>query len=385
MTHEPQIQILPYKHRSRFFWVLVIIFLVTLPSLIFYTTGYRLSFENEETSIVTTGGMYVTTDNLEVDVYLDEEQVERPRLFRSAYYIQNINAGQHRIVVQSPDYHTWVKDLPVDSRVVIEASAFNMPVQSQLRPITLYETATGTAVYFEEDITDRVFAEATSTEPFYFSTSTATTSFQINEEFVFVESLFGTTSSSSKSVFGRLLDEVGKFGFATATPEVATTTSTTTEEKTLRGDMELIDTDGELYARWLGSEAAIPYYFCVTNTPLASTSVRYGEHVAQAIEQAEGSTSTPLILDSNRICRTQIKLDHLRQDVFYYNFFPNSSDLVLMQLQDGIYVTEIDDRAWQNTQLLYAGTDIQTVVENDVIYIRDGEHYFQIATEIESN
>ena len=108
MTNEPQIQILPPKHRSIFFWILVVIFLITLPSLIFYTTGYRLSFENEETSIVTTGGMYVTTDNLEVDVYLNNEQVERPRLFRSAYYIQNITADQHRIVVQSPGYQTWV-------------------------------------------------------------------------------------------------------------------------------------------------------------------------------------------------------------------------------------------------------------------------------------
>lgn len=384
MTTEPQINILPYKHRSRFFWVLVVIFLITLPSLIFYTTGYRLSFENEETTIVTTGGMYVTTDNLNVDVYLDEEQVERPRLFRSAYYIQNITADQHRIVVQSPEYQTWVKVLPVDSRVVTEASAFNVPTQPQLRPITLYKTATGTAVYFDTTITDKVFAMATSTELFLYSSSSATSTYQINEEFLFVESLFGTTSPATMSVFGKLLDEVGKFGFATSSEEEATT-STTTVEKTLRGDMELFDANGELYARWLGARTVIPYYFCVTKSSPASTSARYGEHVAVAIEAARVSTTTPLLIDNNRFCRTQVKLDRLRQDVFYYHFFPNSSDLVLMQLQDGIYVTEIDDRAWQNTQLLYPGTDIHTVVKNDVIYIKDGEYYFQIATQIESN
>jgi len=384
MTNEPQIQILPPKHRSIFFWILVVIFLITLPSLIFYTTGYRLSFENEETSIVTTGGMYVTTDNLEVDVYLNNEQVERPRLFRSAYYIQNITADQHRIVVQSPGYQTWVKVLPVDSRVVTEASAFNLPEQPQLRPITLYETATGTAVYFSKEITDKVFSQATSTQPFHYSTSTATTTLQVNSEFLFVESLFGTTSTSTQSVFSRLLEEVGKFGFATTTPVVASS-STTTVERTLRGDMELLDDEGELYAKWLGSSAAIPYYFCVASSSVASTSQRYGEHVAEAVEIARQSTTTPLLIDNNRVCRTQVKLNRLRQDVFYYHFFPNSSDLVLMQLQDGIYVTEIDDRAWQNTQLLYPGTDIKTIVENDVIYIKDGEYYFQIATQIETN
>ena len=168
MNNEPQIQILPYKHRSRFFWLLVVVFVIALPSLIFYTTGYRLSFENEETSIVTTGGMYVTTDNLEVDVYLDEEQVERPRLFRSAYYIQNIASDLHRIVVQSPGYQTWVKVLPVDPRVVTEVSAFNLPVQPQLRPITLYETATGTYLYFTQKITDKAFDVATITYPFFY-------------------------------------------------------------------------------------------------------------------------------------------------------------------------------------------------------------------------
>jgi hypothetical protein len=259
-----------------------------------------------------------------------------------------------------------------------------VPEIAQLRPITLYETATGTAVYFSNTIIDKIFSQASSTEAFHYSTSTATTTLQVNSEFLFVESLFGTTSTSTQSVFSRLLEEVGKFGFATTTPK-ETASSTEVVEKTIRGDMELLDEDGELYARWLGSTASIPYYFCITNSSLASTSYRYGEHVAAAIEAAQQSTSTPLLVDNNRVCRTQVKLNRLRQDVFYYDFFPNSSDLVLMKLQNGIYVTEIDDRAWQNTQLLYPGVDMQIIVENGVIYIQDGEHYFQIATEIETN
>ena len=102
-----------------------------------------------------------------------------------------------------------------------------------------------------------------------------------------------------------------------------------------------------------------------------------------AIEEQLNSTTTPLIVTDNRVCRTQIKLDRLRQDVFYYDFFPNSSDLVLLHLEDGIYVTEIDDRAWQNSQLLYPGTDLKVVVENDVIYLEDNGVYYEIITEIE--
>ena len=114
MENEPQIKLLPYKRRRSFFFVLLLIFIIALPTFIFYTSGYRLNFGDEETTIVTTGGIYITNDNLEVDVYLDDEQVEKPRLFRSAYYIQNIENGLHRVVVQKPGLHAWVKILPVD-------------------------------------------------------------------------------------------------------------------------------------------------------------------------------------------------------------------------------------------------------------------------------
>lgn len=384
MLKEPQIGHLSYERRQRFFLLLVAVFLVALPALIFYTTGYRLSFENEETSIVTTGGVYITTDNLEVDVYLDDEQVERPRLFRSAYYIQNIAAGQHRIVVQRPDLQTWVKELPVDPYIVTETSAFNMPVIPHLRPITRYMTATGTQVYLGVPEGTELFPKATTTVPFAVTSKITTTRFQPNEEYVFVKSLFSTTSTSTRSVFERILNEVERFRFATTTDPLLSEVATDTEPVIERGGISLIDRDGELYAVWGGSLSSIPYYFCVNESMgTSSTALRYGEHVALAVEKMKRSTTTPIIEDGNRLCRSEIKLDRLRQDVYYYNFFPNSSDLVLMQLEDGIYAAEIDDRSWQNVQLLYPGEDLGVVVENNVIYIREGDYYFELVTEIE--
>lgn len=381
---------LSYKNRQRFFWLLVLVFLIALPSLIFYTTGYRISFEDDETTIVTTGGIYVTTDNLEVDVYLDEEQVERPRLFRSAYYIQNIEAGQHRVVVQSPGLHTWVKELPVDSHIVIEAAAFNMPVVPQVRPITEYVTATGTPVVFASPTVSGATStalqpwleHASVTVPYFFATSSATSTFEQNEEFIYVESLFSTTSTSTRSVFERILDEVERFRFATTSPMNASNTMNEVE-MVERGDTRIIQRNNELYAVWTGSNNAIPYYYCVTDASATTTARRYGEHVAEAIERIRRSSTTDLIIAENRICRPEIKLDRLRQDVYFSDFFPNSSDLILLQLEDGLYVTEIDDRAWQNTQRLYPGTDFRTVVENDVIYIEDGGRFFEVVPEIE--
>ena len=105
---------------------------------------------------------------------------------------------------------------------------------------------------------------------------------------------------------------------------------------------------------------------------------------AQIIEQLNSST-TPLLTDDERLCRSQIKLDRKWQNVYYYDFFPLSTDLVIMQLDDGLYVTEIDDRAWQNTQLVYPGDDFEVVVENNSIFISEGEYYFELITQIETN
>lgn len=383
MPTEPQIEILSVKKRKAFFVLLVVVFVLLLPAMIFYTTGYRLDFTNDEQTVVTTGGMYVTAEADEVDVYLDTTLVNnRLRIFRSAYYIQDISAGQHRVVVQRPDLVTWVKELPIDPHIVIEASAFNMPVVPHVRPITEYVTTTGEAIYLGVASTSEMFVKATSTTPVIFSERLSPATLTINQEYDYVVSLFATTSSSTRSVFESFLDEVDRFRFATTTSLVPVASNTVSYVE--RGDMRIAERETDLYAVWLGSVDRIPYYFCVTEgTASSSIAARYGEHVAVQIEELKTSTTTPLIVDGNRVCRPEIKLNRLRQDVYFYDFFPNTSHLVLLQLEDGLYVTEIDDRAWQNVQLLYPGRDLQVVVENNTIYVHDGEYYFEVITQIE--
>lgn len=384
MPQEPQITGMSKRRRNFFFWALVLVFVVMLPTMIFYTTGYRITFDNDgETMVTTTGGMYITTPNLEVDVYLDEEQIERPRLFRNAYYIQNIEAGQHRIVVQAPEVHTWVKELPVDARIVIEAAAFNLPTTPQLRPITEFQTEDGESVYQSGVVTLPVFTNATATEPFIIATSTfAAADYAENPEYEFVASLFSSSTATTTSVFRQFMRDMDRFRFIS--PDELATTSTTTREIIERNDVELISRGLELYAVWQGEQDAIPFYFCVTSNSASTTSARYGQHVADAVFAVPTATTSPTFVIEDRICRSEIKLDRLRQDVYMFDFFPNSSDLVLLHLEDGLYVSEIDDRAWQNTQPLYLGEDLRVVVENDVIYIEEDGNFFEILTEIET-
>jgi len=387
MPQEPQISGMSARRRAIFFWGLVLVFVLALPAMIFYTTGYRLSFADDaETMVVTTGGVYISTQSTDVEVYLDEEQIERPRLFRSAYYVQNIDAGLRRVVVQGPGVQTWVKEIPVDSRIVTEAAAFNLPLLPRLRPITEFQTEAGAAVFFSSSTPNRLFANATSTQDFIVATTSRTTGYIANPEHEFVVSLFGTSTATTASIFADFIRDMDRFRFM-APGEAVPTTSTTTPDIIERSNLRIVPRGLELYAIWQGQPQDVPYYFCVSSSTLASTSERYGQHVADAVFAQLGTTTatSTLVTVDDRVCRTEIKLDRLRQDVFLYDFLPGSSDLVLLQLEDGLYVTEIDDRSWQNTQLLYPGTNFRTFIENGLIYIEQGDEYFEIIPEIEAN
>lgn len=378
MPIEPEIKSLSYKSRQSFFLVLVVVFVLSLPAFIFYTSGYRLSFDNEETSIVTTGGIYITADNLGVDVYLDEEKVDKPRLFRSAYYIQNIENGLHRLVVQGPGLQTWVKVVPVDSYIVTEAAAFNMPELPYIRPIASRLNASGQGVYIVEgSTTTPLFSKATTTGSFVVVNRALPSSLRVNSEYEYVVDLFATSTATSNSVLNRLGEEIEKLAIAPAT-----TTATTAITYIEQGDMRLVPRGDDLFARFIGDGPATPHYFCSSEHASSTIAFRLGMHVMLQMEEQRLSTTTPLHIENNRLCRTEVRLDRKWQKIKYYEFFPRSRDLVVLQLEDGLYVTEIDDRAWQNTQLIYPGDDFRTVVTDTNIYIEEDGRYFELLTEI---
>ena len=380
MEMEPEIRGLSHGKRHVFFLFLLVVFLVSLPVFIFYTSGYRLSFDNEVgTSIVTTGGIYITADNLDVDVYLDDERVARPRLFRSAYYIQNIENGLHRLVVQKPGLHAWVKLLPVDSYIVTEASAFNMPVLPYIRPIAPYTNANGAGVYIANATTSDYFPKATTTGNFIINGKANPFALSSNDEYEYIAQLFASSSASSTSIISRLETEIERFRFSTTSADGRTAT-TAAMIYVEQGNMRLVPRGDELFARWIGSGGSTPYYFCTPEAASSTIALRLGKHFAAQVEEQRLSTTSPLHTENNRICRTEIRLDRKWQKIKYYEFFPNSSDLVVMQLEDGLYVTEIDDRAWQNTQLVYPGNNFETLVTDTNIYIKEDGRYFELLT-----
>ena len=68
----------------------------------------------------------------------------------------------------------------------------------------------------------------------------------------------------------------------------------------------------------------------------------------------------------------------------WFDYFPDSTDLILMHLEDGLYVVEVDDRAWQNTQPLYLGSNLEVIQDGGRIFVHDGTFYLEVFTELSS-
>ncbi|MBX2867007.1 hypothetical protein KTR10_03565 [Candidatus Kaiserbacteria bacterium] len=353
-------QPLSIKKRKIVFTLLVLLFIIVLPFLYLYATGYKLNLDATDT-FVSTGGIYVAADRTGAEIYIDDELVRETRAFRRAFYAQGLETGTHKVHVQKPESHTWVKELPVYPHVVTEAQAFNMPLVPQVRVISAHRTAAGETVLPEEPI-----AHASTTNEYVLEDSLSPTVLLDDTEHQTLVQVFD--DEAVVSLPSRIQEGIDSF----LSSEEATTTATTTK---VANGVALYESEGYVYARYVGEEENMPYYYCAPEYELLSEEVETVEGVAFA------DTHDDILLDEApmaEVCDPTIQLDDKEQIITAFDFYPGSSDIVILALEDGIYVVEIDDRGWQNMQPLLLGDSLDMRVYNGGVYALDGAIMYQI-------
>ena len=383
MTPQPQVQPLSHRRRQVIFILSLVAFAVAVPLLVFYAIGYRINIFDQAHSIQSVGGMYVSADAPNIAIYVDNKPVQDMRIFQHAAYIQNLTAGEHEIHVQGKGIQTWVKKLPVFAHYVTEAQSFNMPVVPQIRLITRWQTRSGLPVVAAK-ASSTLPTNASSTTNIFIATSTATSTYVSNSEYAYVKSLFASSTALQKEIARQAALHSGSVFLFSNDASQATTTATTTKtyQKT-----KLYEQNGEVYIAWEGQKENTPYYYCVQYQNASTTNALYGKHVTANIKNQFASLvatqNDKLKAPPVRVCRTRIRIDRKNQQVISFNYYPGSRDLVLMHLTDGLYVVEADDRAWQNTQPLYLGKNIQVVVDGGQIYVKQNDYYFEVYTSLQ--
>jgi hypothetical protein len=361
MNDHITVQPLPYKTRQRTFTLLLALFIIALPFLYLYATGYRFDFR-KPTQLISTGGLYLAVERTGAEIYIDNELVRETRTFRKAFYAQNIDVGTHRVHVQKEGYHTWVKELPVSKHLVTEAEAFNLPLVPQVRVISEYQNATGTSVVRTPLLV------ASTTQPVLFSTSTPVSTLVRNPEYQALITYFTATTSPGAPVHPH---PSGTLQGGEKEDEATTTIISNGVQLAMNGE--------DLYATWVGSFENMPYYYCAEDFPPYSTSTPPAAVEVEEAEPEDAFVVHPLqSLAPGTQCNPTIRIDRKWQTIHDFDFYPGSTDLVLVALDDGIYAVEIDDRAWQNVQPALLGPDLKMHIENGNLYAYDGHVIYQV-------
>lgn len=373
------------RHRSVFFYLLVLIFVLSVPVFVFYASGYRYTVGADELRVQMTGGMYIGTQDDDSVIDINGSPVQHTRFFRQATYVQGLSAGMHEVVVYGNGLQTWSKTLPVYPQMVTEFFTFTLPEVPQVRPITPLQTNDGTMVFRNHTTaTSSPFHRASSSVPVTYSTSSSPLPYAANPEYQFLRELFAEERAlrPEPEVYQ---DTKPHFRFASTTPTVANDATVATSAQATstvqQNNVRLERRAEEVYAVYTGPFRTIPHYYCVPEATTATTAKHYGQHVADAVSLATTTATTTLQQRGTwhmQICRSEIRIDRKWQEVKYFDFVPGMPDLVLMHLEDGIYVTEVDDRGWQNHQVLYPHGDVFVLVHNGQILIEHDGYFAEL-------
>ncbi len=377
---KPIVQPLALWRRKLVFGTLLLAFLVSLPAFIFYAAGYRYDFTSRSNLFTVTGGFYILADAPASEIFIDGIEVTNARTFRSASYIQGLTPGVHRVHVQALGLHTWVKELEVYPHIVTEAESFNLPLVPQVRLVTSYTNTAGSGVILPIASTTEVLHSEASTSPYVVASTSATSSYSINQEFALLEDLFAEKASTTRLIAARENSTTLKsFSFASTTatssplPVLATTTIA-------NSNLRLFKREGEVYVDLVDpSSERVPYYFCLGKPKVEEVFLDqdYSDEFAELVPPIETASSAVL-------CRSEIRIDRKGEEVLGFMFHPTSANLVLLQLISGLYVVEIDDRSWQNSQPVYLGTDLEFIVYRSGIFIKQGTLIFEVLPELVS-
>ncbi len=152
-----------------------------------------------------------------------------------------------------------------------------------------------------------------------------------------------STRSQSPSLKNPDYDIINILFSTTTISKIATTTkiATTSSGDRILGDVFVRNENGSLHVLWAGDEDSIPGYFCESSA-----------------------------------CKLEIIIK-TNSPVKSFEFFPGRNDLLIIRLEGGIYVSEIDDRSPQNIQKIVDGVgyDFRIKDGNELYLKKDAKLY----------
>lgn len=154
------------------------------------------------------------------------------------------------------------------------------------------------------------------------------------------QSLGATTSPRKISLKNPDFDAVNTLFLPLVVKTPPIKSATTSPNVKMLGDLLIKNDDGKLRALWTGGADSIPSYFC-----------------------------------ENITCKSEVVIS-APSLVLSFDFFPGREDLLILRTENGIYVSEVDDRSPQNIQKIISGQGYDFRIKDGKIYLKkDGSVY----------
>ena len=131
----------PMRIRARavFFWVLVMLCLVTIGAIALYSFGYRYNFTRG--IFIYTGSVSIKSNPKDVSITVDGKSVDtQASTINNSYHITGLNPGPHLVMVSAPGYLPWSKEAIVTSGISTEF--WNVLLTRETYPEKTYPTST---------------------------------------------------------------------------------------------------------------------------------------------------------------------------------------------------------------------------------------------------
>lgn len=153
-----------------------------------------------------------------------------------------------------------------------------------------------------------------------------------------------TTSSKALAPKNPEYDLINGLFAPTVVKVVQRKSATTALESKTLSDVFIKNEVGKLHILWTGAADSIPNYFC-----------------------------------ENTACKSEITT-HTASPVLSFDFFPGRNDLLLLRLENGIYVSEIDDRSPQNIQQIISGSGFDfRIKDGRKIYLKKEGRIYSVS------
>lgn len=307
---------------------LLTIFIVAVPFLLAYSSGYRLDFE--DLTFEKTGGVFIHSDLSETKVFINEEYVEGGGRFLKNVLVQNLKSNEaYSIRVEKEGYLPWYKELIVAPNLVTEARILMLPIEIPFKQIEQFEWVTNINPNIKATSTKKVTSEYEDTLEIF----TATSSISANA-IVFEKEIIKATSTTAKATSTTKI----------IVPEYLSKLNIKDIEnkKQLKEQNKMVAwlEGGNVHIVWSGDYESTPFFMCNTES-----------------------------------CKEKVVIS-LDTDISYFDFYPNRNDAFVVATQSHIFAVEADDRSEQNLQTIFKGKKPEFRLDGRTIFVKDGQDIY---------